>query len=257
MIRKRTWDRLGMKNGPGMRRSSIVSEEEPSSNIPPQPISRLFHCIIDFWSLLLLQESWWLSFNSGTLTCENPSNCSASDSHMISAAKSPIEVDLTTKNGKNANGITKARLCEERDRLSLWKSSFTDEDLDGLLSSTTSLHQELGYSILKALLIIADTLCASVELSSMDQSFSPETDAPTFRETAQSLQQLINDGMDIINGSYAVDNTGADITTPTMMSGVNASDESYSLFGRLQREISRLLRFSFQIGLVASGAHPS
>lgn len=58
--------------------------------------------------------------------------------------------------------LARSQLGEERDRLCLWKSSFTDKDLDELFNNESDLYHALGASVIKGLLGIAESLHACV-----------------------------------------------------------------------------------------------
>jgi len=62
--------------------------------------------------------------------------------------------------------IARSQLREERDRLGLWKSSFTNRDLDSLLKNGSIIYNDLGNSVVEALVSIAEALLKSTRKAS-------------------------------------------------------------------------------------------
>lgn len=130
---------------------AISSTPDGSSTTPGGPttiISKLFRGTIEFWLLILGEQSWPFSFDPA-----------------------PLEITKSEDNaGQNYTAIAKHnfwdnvrhRLLEERDQMCLWKVGFTDQDLDDLLESEVNIHRQLGKVILDALLRLAFSMRASI-----------------------------------------------------------------------------------------------
>ncbi|KAI1343163.1 hypothetical protein F5Y15DRAFT_427607 [Xylariaceae sp. FL0016] len=139
-------------------------------------------------------------------------------------------------------------LGEERDRLYLWKSSFTDQDLDGLLENDSDLYRELGVSLRKSLLSIADTLLSSVDIP--DSQPKGDASQPDIYIAAQRLKQLVQEGKDALDYPCArvhgISSNGVDGV------GGGSQIEEDGLLSLVQCQISRLTKLRFQIKLALS-----
>ncbi|KAH6648700.1 hypothetical protein BKA67DRAFT_661658 [Truncatella angustata] len=142
--------------------------------------------------------------------------------------------------------VARCQLGDERDRLYLWKSSFTDQELDELLNTTSELYDALGISVLKALLGIAGSLCAVIDIP------IPGIDTSKMPESARRLNQAMQEAWKTLNLHYSENDNGSDIDIPTVMSGVIDPDERPNVLYQLRDETSRLSRLSFQIKLALS-----
>ncbi|KAH8744202.1 hypothetical protein F5883DRAFT_29619 [Diaporthe sp. PMI_573] len=192
-----------------------------------RPISKLLGSLIEVWSGLLNQETWALSFGPRLLTPSTPSD------HSTPEELNPTLPDYQQKCWE----LARCQLGDERDRFYLWKSTFDDHDLDELLKTGLSLCNILGMSILKAFFRIADSLYAAI-----DTSRSPES--------AQRLNQALQEAREILSLSQDDSICGADITT--VVTGDMDADGQQNLLHNLRHEISRLSRLRFQISLALS-----
>jgi hypothetical protein len=83
----------------------------------------------------------------------------------------------------------------------------------------------------------------------MDQNVGPNATPSIFHESAQKLQQLVVEGKQMVVDGLHEDDMDSNASYRSAMTGLGASDESCSLLERLECDISRLQRLSFQIRL--------
>lgn len=176
-IQKRPWNHFGSKNEDNTRRSSVTIPPASENGTGSEIISKLFHATLEFWSMILSQESWSLRSAPGPLV--DSSALDGPDSYMKDVEETKpggedVEMTTASKTPEPAEGLdpgcpqyeqncwdmVRDRLSEERDRLVLWKSRFSGENLDLLRESQSNLYIDLGNSILEALLSIANSILA-------------------------------------------------------------------------------------------------
>lgn len=251
--------------------SHAVSEDSLIARLPPMGVStgpkimsKLFHATLGLWSTILDLESDQFSPSPGKSA---GSAATLEDGQSLAGPGAP-EMLLGHTLCEERCWKMKSCLSEERDRLCLWKSSFTDEDLDQLLESQSSLYSGLANSVLEALLSIAILILDSTSKYpsilqphvlqvcrpvspvliipgslTMDVTSCPGSTSQKLREESQKLNQLVKEGRSIIGGDLCQNGMEQnEMPTAQMINSV--------LIERLQAEIWRVQRLSFQIKLV-------
>lgn len=117
--------------------------------------SRLFTAVIEFWSLILQQESWALNSKPDTQSSVEDTDGdvggSPRDTDMDSDFRNPDDTDGQQDDWK----LERFLLNEECDRLCLWKFNFTDDDLDRLTGNESSVF---GGAVVQCLVNIGQAL---------------------------------------------------------------------------------------------------
>lgn len=122
-------------------------------------VYRLCDSILEYWSLVLQQETWALKQTPGP---SGPSRGSTPLSSVGNPEQSHMDLDYPkTRNinkpvleSKNWN-MVRFLLNQERDQLYLWRQDFTRDDFDKLMSKEPNI---LGNVVLKSLVSIGKAL---------------------------------------------------------------------------------------------------
>lgn len=117
-------------------------------------VSSLISAVLDFWSLLLRQDSLILLPETESSTSDYTDQMAEDDD-----GSSPKDVEMDSVvhsvDSPSASDMTRFLLNEERDRLCLWKFNFTDEDLDFL---TEKVPNVFGGAVVQCFVSIGEAL---------------------------------------------------------------------------------------------------
>ncbi|KAK1981906.1 hypothetical protein LZ30DRAFT_770510 [Colletotrichum cereale] len=209
--------------------------------------SCLFASVVDFWSQLLRQESWLLSFSPQPPAPETIEHYTAEENEQRSQDLDMNDESLYSED--NASDITRFLLNEERDRLCLWKFQFSDEDLN-LLNQTEP--NVFGGAVIQCLLSIGEALTRNTVINSCGES-SRDLEA-----SKATLDATILEGKRHIRSVYYEE----DIAETLVSTGYEGSvatdytvpdDKPTSLHESVKIEIGKLQRLSFPISQTIAG----
>ncbi|KAF6793445.1 hypothetical protein CMUS01_16085 [Colletotrichum musicola] len=204
------------------------------------PTSQLFACIMEFFSLVIRQETWPLNYGPATPAQEvdDGHGCdSPPDVDMDSTPPTYDEMEYTSRSWQ----MTRFLLNEERERLCLWKFDFTDDDLDRLTASPGNIF---GGAVIRSLSSIGQALIKGVveELNS----------------NRKRLAFLVSEGNGLLRRPYYDDDAAETIASTgyegSMSTDVTVPDEKpEELLETLKSDIGRLQRLSFSISQTLAG----
>ncbi|KAI1122407.1 hypothetical protein F5Y10DRAFT_287193 [Nemania abortiva] len=211
--------------------------------------SRLYSSILNVWTSLLCQESWPLR-TSASLVLGRPPNPMPSEEDLGSMdqeGESPADVhisdvslqqqaflgnvDIVNLSEREKWDLARSILGDERDRLCVWKSSFTSEELNQITSNESSL---LGTSILESLVSIAEGLTMETKLGALG---SP------LHQHVLILAELVTEGKQRVKEFDRED--GRDTIHSTCTTAGNILLEGEDLLSRLRDERLLLEKLSY------------
>lgn len=209
-------------NGPVTRAASRRLEQALTSrrtSLSPEgnivEVSELYHTTLRTWSLLLKQKSWpfgWRPFPGvmNVITSPEPLENEPSTSIPVTPASEmendenyfvsqnvDLEVDILSQRPESVlygfaprrESLHRFMLGQERDKLRLWKFSFSDECLNCLMDSKV----EVGSSVMESLVSIAEVLlcvagkCSLLRIAMMFDKCPTDVQCSTRRRSGHRL----------------------------------------------------------------------
>lgn len=155
------------------------------------PASQLFSCVMEFFSLVLRQETWPLNYIPGStpkevddgVDCDGPL-----DIYMDSTIPTCGETEYALRSWQ----MTRFLLNEERERLCLWKFDFTDDDLNRLTAGPANIF---GGAVIRSLVSIGQALLKGVgKFHTVRQYLSSDSDSTLEHNINVWLIQTIDNG---------------------------------------------------------------
>ncbi|KAF6809848.1 hypothetical protein CSOJ01_06679 [Colletotrichum sojae] len=210
--------------------------------------SQLFEFIMEFFSLVIRQETWPLNYGPATPAQEDDDGegCdSPPDVDMDSTPPTYDEMEYISRSWQ----MTRFLLNEERERLCLWKFDFTNDDLDRLTASPGNIF---GGAVIRSLSSIGQALIKGVDVEKCTSSLEE------LHSNRKSLAFLVSEGNGLLRRPYYDDDAAETIASTgyegSMSTDVTVPDEKpEELLETLKNDIGRLQRLSFSISQTLAG----
>lgn len=161
----------GDGDGPVSSRQRLYSRKVPiwKEGDPPRTISNLYRGILEFWLLVICEQSWPFSFTPAPPKTVNSENNSRRNSiapekpPVLGTIDSPVELEPSdAKDEQNIWDEARFQLVVKRDQLCMFKVGISDRALDSLLESESDINRELGKIVLGVLLRLAISMSTAI-----------------------------------------------------------------------------------------------